>query len=124
MGQKLTEAELAEAVSLPTDGAYRITRLLGDFKGQSAGAYITHFESQILIEVKYSLAAWALACDTQSGFPRVAYLAYENGEWAETWVEFRDGLNAQIDYQAPDGNPYGYVRIYTEGLPDPLIGGC
>ncbi|MFN2112378.1 MAG: hypothetical protein ACK2TT_04610 [Anaerolineales bacterium] len=123
-GQKLTEEELAEAVSRPTDGAYRITRLLGDFKGQQAGVFITYFESQLQIEVKYSLAAWALACDSESGFPRVAYLAYENGEWAETWIEFRDGLNAEIEYDAPGGNPYGYVRILTENLPDPLIGGC
>jgi len=121
---KISNASLLNAISKPTDGNYKISRLLGEFKGEIAGDYIPQFMAPIEIEIKYSIVAWELAKDPILGYPKIAYLAHENGDWAEKWVEFRDHVNADIDVTPPVGNGDGVLTITVDNLPDPLIGDC
>ena len=112
VAKQISAESLLSAISRPTDGGYKIKRLLGEFKGEIAGEAIDYFDTVLEIGIEYSPVAWALAKDPIDGVPKVAYLARDNGDWAANWVLFVDnGNDVNISYQAPDGDSPGYVII-------------
>jgi len=126
VAKQLSQQSLLAAVTRPTDGDYKIRRLLGEFKGEVDNEPIKYFDSDLVIRIEYSPLAWELSKDPISGVPNVAYLARENGGWASNWVLFvHNGNDVKIaPPQPPSGDSPGVVQITVQNLPDPLIGDC
>jgi hypothetical protein len=97
-----------------------VNRLITYFKLTSGDA----FPNNSTLRLKYSRLAWDNGFDDHYGRPRIFYLKldHENKTWVDDWEEFPDDA---IFFTPPeDDDPYVYLCITIDGLPDPLIGGC
>lgn len=116
---------LQDALSKTQDG-FKISRLLGYFKLKAKRELLPEEDSQVEIEIQYSLVAWDLAVEKGDPYPRVAYLPRGSKGWANDWVLF-DDKHPDVEIEADDyqdGSPYRIMKIRHQQLPDPLIGSC
>jgi hypothetical protein len=93
-----------------------------------AGKSATVFSPPLELRIRYTSQAWEQALEDPDasafGRPRVAYLVQKEEGWAENWVEFAGTEITTVTEPGPGEDPYGYLYIIIEVLPDPAIGGC
>lgn len=105
---------------------FSVRKFLGYFKLTKEKELLDDKDSNVEIELEYSLVAWDLATGSEEPHPKVAYLARRKGTWADSWVIFDnndDDVDIKVVPYVP-GSPYRYLKIRHRCLPDPLIGDC
>jgi len=105
---------------------FSVRKFLGYFKLTVENKLLADEDSDVEIELEYSLVAWDLATGSEEPHPRVAYLARRNRTWADSWVIF-DNNDDDVEIKVvpyESGSPYRYLKIRHRCLPDPLIGDC
>ncbi len=116
----LSEANIEAALAV--NKPFPVTRLITYFqiKDAKTGKLITHFNSPLEIQMKYTANAWKDATQQDFEHPRVAYLIWKDPSWADTWMEFTD-----VNFILPgtDEDNHGYLYFSIDELDDPLIGG-
>ena len=126
--QRADSPELSEEIeakikaALAVNEPFPITRLITYFQVKDAktGELITHFNSPLEIQMKYTADAWKEATKQDFEHPRVAYLIWKDASWADTWVEFTD---VKAILPGTDEDNHGYLLFSIDELDDPLIGG-
>ncbi len=116
----LSEANIEAALAV--NEPFPITRLITYFqiKDAKTGELITHFNSPLEIQMKYTADAWKEATQQDFEHPRVAYLIWKDPSWADAWVEFTD---VKFTLPGTDEDNHGYLYFSIDELDDPLIGG-
>ena len=83
---------------------------------------ITSFENSLLMRITYTSDAWQEIIERDFEVPRIAFLPWDSGSWAEEWLEL--GVEEDKIYPPGEDGSDGYLEILIDELPDPLIGDC
>jgi len=108
------------------ESPFPVKALLTYFKIKDGDNVITTFDPKLLMRITYTSAAWNRALEydeaNELGRPKVAYLPWVDGEWADEWLEL--GVDVGNIHPPGENGPDGFLEIYIDELPDPLIGNC
>ena len=101
---------------------FNIYALIAYFKVKNEGVVVTSFDPPLQMRITYTYDAWQGIIEREFDAPRIAYLPWAGDAWAEEWVEF---VVVEENIHPPVGEGTdGYIDIYIDELPDPLIGDC
>ena len=94
----------------------------GAIKVKDGDEVIATFEPALLMRITYTRAAWNAILERDYDVPRIAYLPWEGTAWAEEWLEFE--VDEENIHAPGEDGPDGFLEIFIDELPDPLIGDC